>query len=59
MSPAGPVPNPSTMTPTASLSATERRIVAAIDPKNAEGLALLERIVNINSGTMNSRECAR
>lgn len=53
VSPAGPVPNPSTMTPTASLSATERRIVAAIDPKNAEGLALLERIVNINSGTMN------
>ncbi|HEU4878811.1 MAG TPA: hypothetical protein VFT21_05130, partial [Gemmatimonadaceae bacterium] len=52
-SPTGPVPNPSAMTPTASLSATERQIVAAVDPKNAEGLALLERVVNINSGTMN------
>jgi glutamate carboxypeptidase len=36
-----------------SLSATEKRIVAAVDPSNKEGLALLERIVNINSGTMN------
>jgi glutamate carboxypeptidase len=52
-SPAGPVPNPSRMTPTAALTATERKIVAAIEPKNAEGLALLERVVNINSGTMN------
>ena len=36
-----------------SLSKTERAIVAAVDPANPEGLALLERIVNINSGTMN------
>ncbi len=36
-----------------SLSKTERSIVAAVDPNNAEGLALLERLVNINSGTMN------
>jgi glutamate carboxypeptidase len=35
------------------LSKTEQRIVAAVDPSNAEGLALLERIVNVNSGTMN------
>ena len=36
-----------------SLTKTERAIVAAVDPRNAEGLALLERLVNINSGTMN------
>jgi len=36
-----------------SLSKIEQRIVAAVDPSNAEGLALLERIVNVNSGTMN------
>src|SRR5215213_6607066 len=35
------------------LARTERAIVAAVDPRNAEGLALLERLVNINSGTMN------
>jgi glutamate carboxypeptidase len=35
------------------LDKTERAIVAAVDPHNAEGLALLERLVNINSGTMN------
>src|SRR6476646_10224392 len=37
----------------ARLDATEIRIVKAVDPKNAEGLALLEKLVNINSGTMN------
>jgi glutamate carboxypeptidase len=37
----------------ASLSATERAIAAAVDSHNADALALLERIVNINSGTMN------
>ncbi len=36
-----------------SLSTTERAIAAAVDARNAEGLALLERLVNINSGTMN------
>jgi glutamate carboxypeptidase len=35
------------------LDKTERAIVGAVDPGNAEGLALLERLVNINSGTMN------
>lgn len=38
---------------TASLTAAERTIVSAVDSHNAEALALLERIVNINSGTMN------
>lgn len=38
-----------------SLSATERAIAAAVDARNAEGLLLLERLVNINSGTMNFR----
>jgi len=38
---------------TPALSAAERSITTAIDSHNAEALALLERIVNINSGTMN------
>jgi glutamate carboxypeptidase len=37
----------------ATLSANERAVARAIDAHNAEALALLERIVNINSGTMN------
>jgi glutamate carboxypeptidase len=37
----------------ASLTATERTIAGAVDSHNAEALSLLERIVNINSGTMN------
>jgi glutamate carboxypeptidase len=36
-----------------SLSKSEQRIVAAVDPDVPEGLQLLERLVNINSGTMN------
>ena len=36
-----------------SLNATERRIAAAVDERNAQALALLERVVNINSGTQN------
>ncbi len=52
-SPTGPVPNLSSATPGAALTATERAIAAAIDARNAEGLALLERLVNINSGTRN------
>lgn len=36
-----------------SIDATERAIVRAVDSNNAAALALLERIVNINSGTMN------
>ena len=34
-------------------SPIEHRIVTAVDRRNDEGLALLERVVNINSGTMN------
>ena len=36
-----------------ALTAVERSIASAVDTHNAEALALLERIVNINSGTMN------
>jgi glutamate carboxypeptidase len=35
------------------ISAIERRITSAVDQRSAEALALLERVVNINSGTMN------
>lgn len=35
------------------LTAEERAIVAAVDRENAGALALLERVVNINSGSMN------
>lgn len=38
---------------TRTLDRTERAIVAAVDARNSEGLQLLERLVNINSGTMN------
>jgi len=37
----------------ASLTQDERRLVAAVDAHNGESLALLERVVNINSGTQN------
>ena len=40
-------------TPASPLSAVERAATRAVDSHNAEALALLERIVNINSGTMN------
>ena len=36
-----------------ALSPDERRMTQYIDGINAEGLALLERVVNINSGTQN------
>jgi glutamate carboxypeptidase len=37
-----------------TLTATERAVAAAVDSHNAEALALLERVVNINSGTNNA-----
>ncbi len=37
----------------ATLDATEVKIAKAVDPINPDGLELLERLVNINSGTMN------
>lgn len=36
-----------------ALSTNERAVARAVDSHNAEALALLEKIVNINSGTMN------
>src|SRR5437660_515381 len=36
-----------------SLTPAERTIARVVDARNAEALALLERVVNINSGTMN------
>ena len=39
--------------PVTPLSAAERAVVRAVDVHNGDALALLERIVNINSGTMN------
>ena len=53
VTPTGPAPNLVSAIPTAALDATERAIIGSIDGRNAEGLALLERLVNINSGTMN------
>lgn len=39
--------------PTAALTAQERAIVRAVDSHNASALALLEQVVNINSGSLN------
>jgi glutamate carboxypeptidase len=36
-----------------TLTTQERAIVEQVDARNAEGLALLERVVNINSGSQN------
>src|SRR6185312_11780363 len=36
-----------------ALSATERALVKSVDAHNADALALLIKVVNINSGTMN------
>ena len=36
-----------------TLTGTERAVARAVDVHNSEALALLERVVNINSGTMN------
>jgi glutamate carboxypeptidase len=37
----------------ATLTSVERSITGAVDSHNAEALSLLERLVNINSGTLN------
>jgi glutamate carboxypeptidase len=39
--------------PLAAQSPAERAIIQQVDAHNAEGVALLERLVNINSGTLN------
>ena len=36
-----------------TLNAVERRVASTVDRRTADALALLERVVNINSGTMN------
>ena len=41
------------MQPGSPLSADERALVSYVDAHNGEALALLERVVNINSGTQN------
>jgi glutamate carboxypeptidase len=41
------------MQASSSLTPPERAIVEAVDARNPEGLALLERVVNINSGSQN------
>jgi len=48
----GGPPAPSAPAP-AALDDAERAIAGAVDRQNPEALALLEQIVNINSGTMN------
>lgn len=42
-----------TLTQSNSLSSDERALTAFVDKDNARALALLERVVNINSGTQN------
>jgi glutamate carboxypeptidase len=49
---AAPAPG-SSQSPAAALSATERTLVRSVDANNADALALLVKLVNINSGTMN------
>ena len=46
-------PNLAASSGAAALNASERALVAYVDAHNDEGLALLERVVNINSGTHN------
>ncbi|MEO8880845.1 MAG: M20/M25/M40 family metallo-hydrolase [Gemmatimonadaceae bacterium] len=47
------VPSAHAQKKTMGLSATERTIVKHVDANNADALALLIKLVNINSGTMN------
>jgi len=48
-----PVTHPTSDSARAGLSDIEKQITMSVDAHNADALALLERIVNINSGTMN------
>ena len=43
----------------ARLSPEERRMVAAVDAEQARTIALLERLVNRNSGTLNLEQIMR
>jgi len=40
-------------------SSPEKSIVSAVDAGNPAALALVEKVVNINSGTQNFAGCAR
>ncbi len=51
--PTGPYPSPAGAKPAASLDAVEKAILSAVDANAPGGVELLERLVNINSGTMN------
>lgn len=51
--PTGAWSSPVGARPSADLDATEKEVIDAIDTGAAQGLELLERLVNINSGTMN------
>jgi glutamate carboxypeptidase len=48
-----PRTNAQSPAPASTLAAQERAIVEAVEARNGEALALLERVVNINSGTQN------
>ena len=50
---AAPLPAVVAAAPAAALDDTERAIVRAVDDHRAAAVALLEQLVNINSGTMN------
>jgi glutamate carboxypeptidase len=51
--PSAPAQPAATIEPPRPLSKTETAIAAYIDQHNDEAIALLERVVNINSGTLN------
>ena len=51
--PTGTWPSPVGAKPTSALDARERAIAASVDRNERQGLELLERLVNINSGSMN------
>jgi len=53
VSPAAANPVPAASPGSSSLSPQERALVEYVDAHNGEALALLERVVSINSGTMN------
>jgi glutamate carboxypeptidase len=53
LAPAAAAAQPRVSKDAAAPNAAERAIVRAVDAHNAEALALLERVVNVNSGTQN------
>jgi glutamate carboxypeptidase len=53
VAPTGEWPSPAGAVPTSAITPTERAIIQAVDRNNRDGLLLLERLVNVNSGSMN------